>query len=78
MLDCKAVSELNNRLLEKEKLSFGQRFGLKLHLMMCKICKQYQKQSEQIQKLLEKKSTRSLSEEEKTQIKAAIQNNTSS
>lgn len=49
MLNCKQVSELSSRSLDS-RLPLRQRMQMKLHLMMCKACKQYLKQLQFIQK----------------------------
>ena len=40
---CKQVSRLQSQALEG-KLSFAQRAGLRMHLMLCKWCRRYAKQ----------------------------------
>ncbi len=47
MLNCKQASQLISQSLDK-KLSLRERFGLKMHLFICKYCKRF---SQQIQKL---------------------------
>lgn len=47
MLSCKQASQLISQGLDK-KLSMRERFGLKMHLMICKYCKRF---SQQMQKL---------------------------
>ncbi len=43
MLSCKEVGELLSLRLDR-KLTFKERIGLKLHLLICKTCNCYQKQ----------------------------------
>ncbi len=43
MLNCKEISELSSRSLDS-RLPWNERMQMKLHLMMCKACKQYLKQ----------------------------------
>lgn len=47
MLNCKQVSQLISQGLDK-KLSPWEQFGLKMHLFICKYCKQF---NQQMQKL---------------------------
>ncbi|MCK4564165.1 MAG: zf-HC2 domain-containing protein [Verrucomicrobia bacterium] len=44
MLTCKEVSKLVSESLE-HPLPFRQRMGVRLHLMMCSMCRAYQKQT---------------------------------
>jgi predicted anti-sigma-YlaC factor YlaD len=44
MLTCKDVSKLVSESLEHE-LPFRQRLGVRTHLMMCSLCRQYKRQS---------------------------------
>jgi len=41
--DCKEASHLIS-LSHDETLSFGKKIGLKMHLMICKFCRRYEKQ----------------------------------
>ncbi len=43
MLSCKQVSQLVSESLDRD-LSFRQRVGVRLHLMMCGMCRAYEKQ----------------------------------
>jgi predicted AAA+ superfamily ATPase len=43
MVTCRDASRLQSEALDK-KLSFAQRFGLALHLAICKWCRRYGKQ----------------------------------
>lgn len=43
MIKCKEASQLASRALDC-KLSFRERFALKLHLLICKYCKRFDKQ----------------------------------
>ncbi len=43
MLSCKEVSKLVSDSLE-ERLPFPKRVGVRIHLMMCTMCRAYQKQ----------------------------------
>ena len=40
MLDCKQTSQLISQSLERS-LTLGERFALRLHLFVCKYCKQF-------------------------------------
>jgi predicted anti-sigma-YlaC factor YlaD len=40
MLNCKETSELVSRSLD-ERLSWSQRMGVRLHLLMCAACRQF-------------------------------------
>ncbi len=43
VFNCKDVSSLISRSLDK-KLPISTRLGIKFHLMMCKLCRRYEKQ----------------------------------
>ncbi len=43
MIKCKEASQLVSRSLDN-KLSFRERFALKLHLMICKYCRRFSQQ----------------------------------
>ncbi len=47
MLTCKEVSKLVSESLE-HPLPFRQRMGVQFHLMMCSMCRTYQKQTFQL------------------------------
>ena len=53
MLSCKKATELVERKHEN-KLSFQEGFQLNLHLLMCKTCNAYEKQSKLLNKALSK------------------------
>ena len=42
-LGCKTASRLQSEALDR-KLAFRQRFGLRIHLLLCKWCRRYGKQ----------------------------------
>jgi hypothetical protein len=84
MLSCKEVSRLVSESLDHE-LPFGQRFSLRLHLLMCSLCSRFRRQI-----LLLRRAARSfgkageegevlghvrLSPEGRTRIKHALQHN---
>jgi hypothetical protein len=43
MFNCKKVTQLVSESFDR-KLSFYQRLGMRIHLMMCKFCSRYQEQ----------------------------------
>lgn len=43
MFNCKEVTRMVSESLDRE-LSFHQRVGLRMHLLMCKFCSRYQRQ----------------------------------
>ncbi len=43
MLSCREVSALASETLDRE-MRFRERFGMLLHLMLCRICRRYVKQ----------------------------------
>lgn len=80
MLSCKEVSRLVSDSLDRE-LTFRQRVGVRLHLMMCGMCRAYEKQVlllRNIARLYGKKMTEGetseghLSEEAKARIKQKL------
>lgn len=54
MLSCKQATELVEQNIVS-KLTFNETIKMKIHLLMCKVCSSYQKQSLFIHKILEKK-----------------------
>lgn len=57
MLSCKKATEL----IEKQwvvRLSMQENIQLKIHTTMCSACKEYQKQSEIIERVLERMNTK--------------------
>jgi predicted anti-sigma-YlaC factor YlaD len=70
MKSCKDITEL----IEKEKvvgISFREKIQVKAHLMMCKLCKNFAKDSEYLDRLLRKLKAKSftLTVEERAKIK---------
>ncbi len=51
MITCKRATELVEIQFEK-KLLFKQQFQLKLHLILCKVCDIYAKQSQKLNQIL--------------------------
>lgn len=51
MISCKRATELVEIQFEK-KLSFKQRFQLKLHLILCKVCDIYANQSTKLNQMI--------------------------
>ncbi|MBW1754169.1 MAG: zf-HC2 domain-containing protein [Deltaproteobacteria bacterium] len=43
MFNCKAVTRMVSESLDR-KLSFYQRMGIRMHLLMCKLCSRYRRQ----------------------------------
>ncbi len=43
MLSCKKASELNSRAMD-ERLSFRENMALKIHLLLCRSCKNFTRQ----------------------------------
>lgn len=75
MMTCKEVGPLIDQ-EEFEELPFRKRFGMKLHLMMCRLCTGYKKESKHINDVVKmgKPEERQLTAEEKEQIKTVINN----
>ena len=75
MLTCKEVSKLVSESLE-HPLPFRQRMGVRLHLMMCSMCRVYQKQTLQLREALRTYARREpsehLSKEARQRIKNAL------
>ncbi len=51
MIKCKEASQLTSRALDN-KLSFRERFALKLHLLICKYCKRFDKQLQKLNRAI--------------------------
>lgn len=79
MLTCKEVSKLVSESLDRQ-LPAHQRIAVRLHLMMCSLCRAYEKQTLQLKSILRTYARRSplehLSEEASQRIKKAIKNET--
>ncbi len=57
MLSCKETSELLSR-AQDERLTFTERMGMRIHLLMCRLCRGYEKQL-----LFIRKATESLAQD---------------
>ena len=76
MLSCKDVSKLVSESLE-HPLPFRKRLGVRMHLMMCSLCRRYQRQMLQLQALLKgiadsEPDPQPLPEATKARIKTAL------
>ncbi len=78
MLTCKQATELASRNLD-EPLTFKQRLGLKFHLMICSLCRAYERHirfikraSPQIDKHIESQTQHKLPETAKARIKQQL------
>lgn len=71
MKRCEEITRLNEQSKE-EKLSFWDNVSVKLHLMICKFCKKFAKDSKYMDGLisesLKNQKSHSLSDEEKAQL----------
>ena len=83
MLSCKETSELLSR-AQDERLSFPERMGLRFHLMMCSLCRGYEKQLRFIRQAAEAlsqasaqddESVSALSAEARERVKEALRQN---
>ena len=77
IIPCQEATRLMSLSMEK-KLSLKQRFNLMLHLKLCSLCVQFQKQIESMRKILKSYiplDERKLSERSKTKIKYSLKNN---
>jgi len=75
MLNCKQATELVSHSLDR-RLPFGQKIELKLHLMMCRLCRNYAKQLWHIRRIsprmdshIENQTQHTLSHESKARIR---------
>lgn len=75
MLTCKEVSTLVSESLDR-KLPLAQRMSVRLHLMMCSMCRAYQKQTLILRRAARAYARRApsehLSEEARQRIKKAL------
>ncbi|QBG48721.1 zf-HC2 domain-containing protein [Verrucomicrobia bacterium S94] len=83
MLSCKEVSRLISESLDR-KLPFRQRIGVRMHLMMCSLCRRYRAQAVYLRYLFthiagdDRKGTfpeERLSEPARERIKQILRNN---
>lgn len=81
IFDCSDISRLVSDSMDR-KLSFYQRLGIRIHLMMCRYCARYRKQLFFLRKAIrfhsetavDEKPSTNLSDESRNRIKRAIQN----
>lgn len=73
IFNCRDVSSLISRSMDK-KLPISTRFGIKFHLMMCKLCRRYEKQLLTLQEALKTEIIIPLPQSIREQIKAALKN----
>lgn len=75
-VSCEKATELIERKIEGD-LKWGDRFSLRFHTMMCRLCRIYEKQSQRLHRFLQKQheevECRALSQEEVNALKAKIQ-----
>lgn len=75
MMTCQEAGPLMEK-EEFEKLPFMKRWGLKLHLFICKCCKGYKKDSHHIHEIVKsagaKQADTALSEQDKAEMKSKI------
>ncbi len=77
MLTCKEISQLVSQSLDR-KLSLRQRMGVRFHLMMCSLCRAYEKQTLLLRNAVRtygRENTERLPEESKQRIKKALGDN---
>ena len=63
MLSCKETSELLSR-AQDERLSFTERVGVRIHLLMCSLCRGYEQQLRFICKATERLAQNSVHDDE--------------
>lgn len=76
MISCKEATFMVSK-KEEKKLSWREKFQLKLHLAICKMCRLFEKQSRRISKdaaQLHEHTTEALSTEKKQEMKTALEN----
>ncbi|MDF7808394.1 zf-HC2 domain-containing protein [Pontiellaceae bacterium B12219] len=77
MRTCKEISKLVSESLDRE-LPLRERMAMRLHLMMCSLCRTYSHQMRQLRSVLKKASDvetpteQTLSEEARLRIKQAL------
>jgi hypothetical protein len=71
IFNCKDVSYLISRSMDK-KLPLKTRFGIKIHLMMCKLCRRYEKQLLTLQAAFKEEVIIPLPKSIREKIKAAL------
>jgi hypothetical protein len=78
--DCREAARLQSNALDV-KLSFGQRFGLRIHLLICKWCRRYGTQIRFLRKAalehhekLTEASSQKLPDDARKRIKEKLQN----
>lgn len=75
MITCKKAGPLMEK-EEFEKLPFLKKVGLKMHLIWCKLCNGYRKDSSKLNQIIKsasaENSSSSLSESEKSEMKSKL------
>lgn len=75
MINCEKATYLVEK-RQLSKLSFREKFGLKFHNLICRLCRHYESDSNILGKLLrssgKRKPSRCLSEEEKARLKSSL------
>lgn len=82
MLTCKEISKLVSDSLDR-KLPVRQRIGVRFHLMMCSMCRAYEKQTHLLRKMMHSyarlkdgnTASEHLSEQARQRIKKALSDN---
>ena len=77
MLTCKEISKLVSESLDRE-LPLRQRMAMRLHLMMCAMCRAYEKQTHLLRNAMRtygRQNNEKLPEESRQRIKKAISSN---
>ncbi len=72
MISCEEATTLCNKTQYKET-TFFERLKLKFHLLVCKTCAKFSKQNTQLTTLCDKANLQSLTEQEKVEMKAQLE-----
>ncbi len=79
MMNCKQASEMASQQLDRE-LGLRQRLGLKLHLLICRYCRNYARQlaflhraAPKLQAYIESRDEHRLTEQQKEKLRQVLQ-----
>lgn len=71
MISCEKAAIISNK-KQYNEATFGERFNLWLHLLICKICAKFQKKNKQLTSLCDKADLKVLSSEDKAKMKEQL------
>lgn len=71
MISCEKAAIISNK-KQYNETTFGERFNLWFHLLICKVCTKFQKKNKQLTSLCDKAELKVLTTEEKLKMKERL------